>query len=292
MSKFTRKLQSTKWNIAILDNSMQGIIAGDPLRYRIMEYNNKDTWYADPFILDVTDSEYHILAEEMQYSQEKARISKLIIDKKTMQLKQVTPLLSLPNHISYPAIIRKNNNVYVYPENGLSGKLTRYLYDQKQEKFIEDNIMMEGPLADATITELFGDEYLFCTKLPDCNGKHLEIYKKDGTGQYQLFQEVDFEENIARMAGDFFKVENAIYRPAQDCNKCYGNGTVIQEVSMKNGLFYFNDVRRLYSQDNIYNEGLHTLNTFKNVVVMDIVGKPRYPLARKLIKTLKKILRK
>lgn len=290
MSKLTRRLQSTDWNIAIIDNTLEDIINGIPLKYRVMKYNSRDTWYADPFILDVTDSEYMILAEEMQYSKGKARISKLIVDKQTMQLKCVVPLLSLPTHLSYPAIIRENDRVYVYPESGLSGKLTRYYYDQENEQLVEDCIIMDGPLADATLTNLFGDEYLFCTRLPDCNGKHLEIYKKSSDGLFKLFQNVDFSENIARMGGDFFKVGNSVYRPAQDCNKWYGNGIVIQKVELEEKGFVFSKVSRYFSTDAIYKSGLHTLNEYKGTIVVDMVGKPHYPFFHKLIKKTKKLL--
>jgi len=292
MSKFTQRLQETQYNIAILDNTIEGILEGEQLRYRLMKYDNKDTWYADPFILDVTENEYLIFAEEMQYSCEKARISKLVIDKESMELKSVIPLLTLPTHLSYPAIIRSGKDIYVYPESGLSGKLTRYKYDPVNERLIEDTVIIEGPLADATIVDYQGSTYLFFTKLPDCNGKELFIYKMNEDGQYTLFQIVMFEENIARMAGAFFTIGDTLYRPAQDCNKCYGNGTLIQKVEIVNGKFEFTEVRRYFSPDNIYNVGIHTLNSYRSVVVVDVDGKPRYPLVRKIVKIIKSFLKK
>lgn len=292
MSKFTRKLQSVSYNIAIVENSLEDIINGKPLRYKIMQYDNKDTWYADPFILDVTDSDYLILAEEWQYSQGKARISKLLVDKRTMQLKKVIPLLTLSTHLSYPAIFREDDRVYVYPESGLSGKLTRYIYNQKTEELIEDSTIMDGNLADATITHLFGNEYLFCTHVPDCNGKTLKVYMKNSEDVMEHYQDIYFDENISRMAGDFFKLGNAIYRPAQDCNKCYGNGIVIQRVEQIDEKFEFHEVARYFSPDCVYNEGIHTLNSFKGVTVIDLKGKPRFPIAKKAVSLIKKVLHK
>lgn len=292
MSKFTRKLQATKYTIAIVDNSVGSIVKGEPLRYKKMVYDNPGTWYADPFVLDVEDDNVYILAEEMVYSLGHARISKLIVDRKNMRLKKVIPLLTLSTHLSYPAIIRKNGKVYVYPESGATDKLTKYLYDETNEKLIEDSVIMEGPLADATITDFFGGEYLFCTKLPDCNGKTLFIYKKDEAGEFKPFQTYTFNENIARMAGDFFKIGDTIFRPAQDCNISYGNGTVIQKVELNNDKFEFVEVTRYFSPDSIYNTGIHTLNTYKGVTVVDLDGEPRYPVAREIIRCIKSVINK
>lgn len=289
MSKFTQKLQDEYWTVAILDNTLEDLVNGKPLKYGKLNYNPNNEWYADPFLLDVTDTHYILLVEEYLYSLGRARISKLVINKETMSIEKVVPLLTLPTHLSYPAIIREEDKIYVYPESGLSGKLTRYLYDQENERFIEDSVIMDGPLADATITKLFGDEYLFCTRLPNCNGNALEIYNKDAKGKFLSFQTVCFDENIARMAGDFFKVGDSIYRPVQDCNKSYGNGLVIQEVILKNGKFEFLEVSRYFSPDKEYPTGIHTLNSYKGVCVVDFTGKPKYPIMYKVIKNIKKM---
>lgn len=42
---------------------------------------------------------------------------------------------------------------------------------------------------------------------------------------------VSFQSNVARNAGDAFYIDEQMYRPAQDCNKCYGNGIEIQKVN-------------------------------------------------------------
>ena len=289
MPKFTQQLQETEWNIAVVDNSLESIVKGEPLRYKMMKYKNKDAWYADPFVLDVNDSEIIILAEEMLFSLGHARISKLVIDRRSMTLKDVIPLLTLSTHLSYPAIIREGKDIFVYPESGYSGKLTRYLYDIEREKLVEHDLILEGPLADATIYTFEGSEYLFCTKLPDCNGKELLVYRHDGK-TWNLFQKHAFNENIARMAGDFFNVNDVIYRPAQDCNASYGNGLVIQKIELKDGKFHFAEVARYFSNNKVYPDGIHTLNSYKNVTVVDFVGKPRYPIANKLITFTKRFV--
>lgn len=291
MSKFTRKLQERKWNIAIVSNSLEEMTMGKALNYRMMEYNNPDAWYADPFILEVTNTHYHILAEEFLSSLGRARISKLIVNKQTMQLENVVPLLTLPTHLSYPAIIRKGKEVYIYPESGESGFLKMYIYDSDNESLSEVETIIEDSLADATLTNLFGADDLFCTYLPDCNGKILHWLRKDNTGVYKEINTFSFKENTARMAGDFFKINDEIYRPAQECNESYGHGLVIQKVTIEDGNISFEEVARYISIDKEYSCGIHTLNSYKGVVVVDFVGY-KYPMAANMIKRIKKFVRK
>lgn len=291
MSRITRKLQERKWNIAIVNNSLEELINGKPLKYRMMEYNNPDAWYADPFILEITNTHYHILAEEFLHSLDRARISKLIVNKQTMQLEKVVPLLTLPTHLSYPAIIRKGKEVYVYPESGESGFLKMYRYDSDNESLLEVETIIEDSLADATITNLFGADDLFCTYLPDCNGKTLHCLRKDNTGVYKEINTFSFKENTARMAGDFFKINDDIYRPAQECNESYGHGLVIQKATIKEGNINFEEVARYISTDKKYSCGIHTLNSYKGVVIVDFVGY-KYPMTANIIKRIKGILGK
>lgn len=291
MSKFTQKLQERKWNIAIVSNTLDEITKGWALNYRMMEYHNPDAWYADPFILDITNTHYYILAEEYLHSLGRARISKLVINKQTMQLEKVIPLLTLPTHLSYPAIIRKGNEVYVYPESGESGFLKMYRYDSNKESLLETETIIEDSLADATITHLFGADDMFCTYLPDCNGKILHWLRKDNTGVYKEIKTFSFKENTARMAGDFFVVNNDVYRPAQECNESYGHGLIIQKTTVENGNISFEEVARYISTDKRYSCGIHTLNSYKGTVVVDFVGYVN-PTIAKSVNLIKKVLGK
>ena len=56
----------------------------------------------------------------------RAYISKLTIDKKTKELIKTDLVLKLNTHLSYPAIIRRDNHIYIYPESGQSGRLMLY----------------------------------------------------------------------------------------------------------------------------------------------------------------------
>lgn len=266
------RIRDSKWTIGFIDNSIEGVIGEEPLRIKWVECNYKDRWYADPFILDVTESQITLLAEEFYYPIKRARIAKLIIDRDKHQIVSTKPILTLPTHLSYPAIIRKDNNIYIYPESGLSGKLMLYQYHPDTDEVTEERVLINEYVADATYTNLFGEDLIFCTVLPGINENELFVYREDADGVYQRGEKIVFKDNIARMAGDFFKVDGKIYRPAQDCNKSYGNGTVIQEVKRENGQWTFKEIRRYFSDNPQYPLGIHTLNMYKDVIVVDAVG--------------------
>ena len=140
------------------------------------------------------------------------------------------------------------------------------------DKVTEQEELLHEDVGDATITELFDEELLFCTKPPLYNDEILHVYRKNEDGKYVDSEQVEFEDKIARMAGDFFSVDGKIYRPAQDCNRSYGNGLVIQEVVRHNGIWRFKEIHRYYSPYKKYSLGIHTLNHYKDVIVVDAVG--------------------
>lgn len=265
------KLTDRRWTIGFLQNSIESVIRGEKLKVQWMQHNYKDRWFADPFVLDVDDSYVYVLAEEYYMPIKRAYIAKLTIDKKSKTLIDTTPILKLNTHLSYPAIIRNGKEIFVYPESGQSGKLMLYRYDSKAEKLLEQEELLAEDVGDATCTNLFGEDLLFCTKPPLYNDNILYVYHKE-SGRFVCTEKIVFNDNIARMAGDFFTLNGKIYRPAQDCNKSYGNGLVIQEVNYHNDKWDFKDIHRYYSPNPEYPLGIHTLNQHKGIIVVDSVG--------------------
>ena len=282
-------IKETKYNIGFIDGSLKDVIEGHmPIKVNWLKHSYKDRWFADPFILDVTDNEIWVLVEEWYDPINRGRISKLIIDKKTFELKDIIVLLELESHLSFPAIRRTQDGIFIYPENSATGKLTEYKYIPETEKLELSGIIANEPLTDAIQTDLFGEKLLFSTRLPDANGKDLYIYQYNEKNK--VFTEVSqyhYNENLSRSAGDFFKYGEKIYRPSQVCIKSYGDAVSIQEVEYNNGQFYEKEVRRIYSPHPDLDLGFHTFNTLKNIIVVDAVGYRRAKLCHILKKTNK-----
>lgn len=293
MSKLLEYIKATKYNIGFVDGSLESVIQGEPIKVNWLKHSYKDRWFADPFILDVTDNEIIVLVEEWYDPVQRGRISKLIVDKSSFDLLKLKVMIDEGSHLSFPSIERIGNEIYIYPERAGSF-LERYRYDDEKDSFEKDCRVTDLPLTDSVITDLFGQKLLFSTKMPDANGKELGIYAWDDKKMKLVpLQYYHFDENISRMAGNFFTCNNKTYRPAQVCIKSYGDAVSIQEVSNEKGKWNFKEIRRIYSPNKEFDLGFHTFNEYKGVVVVDGLGYRRPRLSRFLrgIKNMVKNMR-
>lgn len=279
-----KKAVKHKWNIGFVSNDISSILAGDDLDINWMKHDYADRWFADPFILELTNEKITLLVEEYYDLKERGRISKLEVNRKDYTLEGVKVVLELESHLSFPAIIRKDNNIYLYPENSESNELILYQYDKETDSCQKKEVLSKQPLTDAIYTDLFRKPYIFSTKMPTQNSNNLGVYRYDESMNIFVHCEnVEFVENIARMAGDFFMYKGKFYRPAQECNETYGHGISIQEVCYNNGYWNFKEIRRLFSNHPNLELGFHTFNTYGEFIVVDAKGY-RYPsIARKLV---------
>lgn len=284
-------IKDTKYNIGFIDGNLKDIIEGiQPIKVNWLNHPYKDRWFADPFILDVTDNEIWVLVEEWYDPINRGRISKLIIDKQTYKLKDILVLLELESHLSFPAIRRAQDGIYIYPENSVTGKLTEYKYIPEKEKLEVSSVIANEALTDAIQTDIFGERFLFSTRLPDANGKDLYIYQySEKTKTFKEVSQYHYNENLSRSAGDFFKYGEKIYRPSQVCIKSYGDAVSIQEVNYSNGQYSEKEIRRIYSPHPDLDLGFHTFNTYKGVIVVDGVGYRRAKLCR-ILRSLKHLI--
>ena len=189
MGKIMDYIKAKKYNIGFVDENLGAIIAGEPINVNWMKHPYKDRWFADPFILDVTDDEIIVLVEEWYDPIQRGRISKLTINRTTFELESIKPILESSTHLSFPAIKRQPDGIYVYPENSATGKLIEYKYNEEMESLEESSILATLPLTDSICNNFFEKDLLFSTKLPDANGKDLGIYQRDPkSGQYHLME--------------------------------------------------------------------------------------------------------
>jgi hypothetical protein len=291
LKKMYQKTQESIWKIGFIQNSIDDILKDEQLHIKYLSLPS-DRWWADPFILDVTEKDIILLVEEYQYKRKRGTIAKLVIDKKTLEIKSDEEILVVDTHLSFPAILRKNK-IYVYPENSKGGCLKLYRYDQETNKLVDGDVICSEPLTDAIYTEILGEPAIISTKEPNPNGKVLGLFfpKEENYGivgnKYQLKEKIVFDEKIARNAGDWFEYKGKIYRPAQECNVEYGHSTYIQEVTKGiNGKIHFNNIRILSSNDKEFQRGLHTFNTYKGLTVIDVKGY-RYPIIAKFLKFIR-----
>lgn len=270
-----------------MQNPLEEVIAGAKPEVRWMKHQHRGGWFADPFVLDVTDTTISLLAEEFRFKTGKGRIVRLDVERETFELEKLTVLID-DCHLSFPFVLlptegskaaglklkdqgsksndaflfggeqRRLRDVMIFPETGKKGQWRCYRLDVETNECVMDHVVCEDPLVDAVIYE----NNVFATAFSDPNGKTLSIYELY-ENSFQLLRTVTFDEKVARNAGAFFKISEDVYRPAQECNEWYGHALSIQEF--KNG--EFKEVRRI--------PGFHTLNSYQGVTVVDAKQFPR-----------------
>lgn len=281
-------LMKKKWNVGFVELAFcDEFLKCESWNIKWMKHQYTDRWFADPFILKVTCDVIELLVEEKYDKINRGRISKLVIDRKSYILKSCKTILELDSHLSFPAIFRYNDMIYIYPENSETKKLLLYSYDEKNEKAILIKKLLDLPLTDAVIEVINDVPYLFSTKLPNQNGNILDIFiGEKWDNDYSFFQSVVFSDNIARNAGSFFKYNGSLIRPSQDCNFSYGSGLVFQKLLLENGVFSFKEIKRFYPSSWYYNLGLHTFNVKDEIAVVDGLGY-RHPYCGHLLSSIR-----
>ena len=277
------------WNIGIIDKDVKSIINGDNYSIKWMKHNYRNKFFADPFPIGNDNENYYIAAEEYDFFKGKGIIVKLTIRKKDMQLVRKDNLIVTNYHLSFPFPYK---NGYAPEQNG-SGKF--YYYDEEGKEVLLSNY----PLIDPVIFEQNNKEYLFGTLInkdkSEANRLLYRLIKKDGL--FVLDCESPIKDDIAssRFAGAFFKVDNTLFRPAQDCTSLYGGQVKIMKVEDIQGVYKEEEVCVVNSHNSPkFNKGLHTFNPYYNYVVVDgfqeelRLRKPLYVFARIKRKIFKK----
>ena len=263
------KLGEQRCALGFIRGGMDEVMNSDHLEYDWVKMP-KDRWYADPFILDVTDNEILLLVEDYPYATRKGVISLLHINRNTMEITTRKELLELPTHLSFPAIWRKDGHIYVYPESANSGRLDMYEYHPAEEELTFVQTICNDVVWDSYITEALGKPLLFTSSKGDY---YLDIYKLDtASNRFVSDVVIPSERPNSRLGGAVFEYKGELYYPAQDCRKNYGGAIDIKRIKYENGKYELSTVKHLTSPHPIYPVGMHTLNEYKGVVVIDVLG--------------------
>lgn len=267
--KFIKKLSTNRWALGFVRGGMDAIMNADHLEVDWVKMPS-DCWMADPFVLDVTDTEILLLVEEMPYAVHKGIITLMHIDRASFEITSRKVLLEIPTHLSFPAMWRKDGHIYVYPESAKSGKLDMYEYHPEKEELTFVQTICDDIVWDSYITEAFGEPMMFTAAK---NDYQLDIYKWDNKKKrFVSDQVVPSEIKNSRMGGAIFEYKGAYYYPAQNCEQTYGGSIDIKRINYSNGLFELSQITNIKSPNHKFPLGLHTLNEYKGVVVIDVKG--------------------
>lgn len=271
VKKIASRLNARYWAIGFVDNGLDGIMNDNPIHVKWLKMP-KNGWFADPFILDVSNDEIQVFVEEMLFRDDSSKgvITLLKIDRHSLELKSKKVVLELKTHLSFPCILREKGKIYIYPESACSGKLDVYEYNPITETTTFFKTICDDAVWDSCITDRFGERMLFTAAHNDLI---LDIYKWDETqSRFLPWKQVLSDDKSSRMGGQLFEYKGEVYYPAQDCNRSYGSAILIKKIKFLSGTFSFETVKRITSPHSKMKLGLHTLNEYNGVVVVDAYG--------------------
>jgi len=283
----SHRLWTKRWTIGFVEGGIPAIMNSDSIKATWVHLP-LGRWFADPFVLEVTDLEIQVLVEDFEYAKGKAVISLLKINKETMKIINRKVLLDLPTHLSFPCILRKDGEIYIYPENCASGKLDMYRYDSLSETVSFYKTICRDSIWDSVITTDFGEPLLFTARQDDY---HLDIYTWDDAEKIFVYhQSVRSDLPNSRMGGQSFRYRGNIYYPAQDCSQNYGGAIDIKKIDYNHETqsFTCSTIKKLQSPHHMFQLGLHTLNEYKGYAVIDVQGY-RYPRIISIIECISQI---
>jgi folate-dependent phosphoribosylglycinamide formyltransferase PurN len=243
--------------------------------------NNRNNECADPFILTDNNLSY-LFFEERNLNNKKAHISLQIFDNvNKSQLLKSKKVLEEAHHLSYPFVLKHDDEYYLLPESSQSNKLTLYKtenfpYDWVNFRTIISNRMVYDP---TLFKHSDGCWYLFCTakeKGDYSSNAYLHIYYSEDllAGEFKphpanpIYKDV----RISRMAGNIISLNGKLYRPFQVCSPSYGSNMNFAEIVNLSKVKYEEIITSdapIFKNTNFKNR--HTINISDNFIVTDVL---------------------
>ena len=190
----------------------------------------KDEFWADPFLFYYKHENY-VFFENFSYSTKRGKIScGKVRDNKLID---ITDVLSLDYHLSYPFIFEEDGDIYLMPETYANSRLEIYKCISFPNKWELYSTAFEGEkVVDASFyVDDNNQKWLFINRLES----ELFIYKIDSLKLNQLEPHMQnpviISSETARNGGPIFKYKDEVFRPSQaNIEGIYGRALNINKI--------------------------------------------------------------
>ncbi len=259
------------WNVYILEDTFQNFISsrGKNLKKAQKIVSRRNTFFADPFILDVNSKYISFLVEDFSFFKG-GRVSKIKYNFNNKTIKKY-PLLK-GKHFSYPYIYNYKNKKYIIPE--MSEDNQNLIFELKSNKNIVPikNYLFGDSIVDPTVIYTKKKFWLFCGIKGQNENKNLNLFYTDnlfGNWISHPQNPILKNKNYTRPAGTIIFYKNKIYRPSQDSKEGYGSRLYLNEISLLTERKYKEKVLFKISPTNKNYNGIHHLSYKSNFISFD-----------------------
>jgi hypothetical protein len=176
-----------------------------------------------------------------------------------------TVATGLKGHLSYPCLIEDGGELYCLPENSAAGRVTLLRCLRFPDRFEPASVLLEGfPGVDCTPFRHDGCWWMLAMDHRDQDIAKLFLFHAErlrGPWQPHPWNPVRCDIRNARPAGPPFLHEGRLYRPTQDCARCYGGAVVLNRIDvLTTEWFHETPVARIEPDPTgSYPAGVHTL---------------------------------
>lgn len=246
-----------------------------------------DRYWADPFPIE-RNGRHFVFFEELVFASGKAHIAMVEVAPDGARSAPVR-VLERDYHLSYPFLIEQDGELYMVPETQNNRSVELYRCIAFPDRWRLERVLLRGALcADATFHRENGYWWMFVNVGVEGVDAHdeLHLFRADrlqGEWQPHRGNPVKSDVRCARPAGNLFRRDGILYRPAQIGAPLYGSGVSINRVLHLSPLAYLEEeVERVLPPPSAGLLGIHTLNRAGDLSVIDgFMRRPRPPLGRR-----------
>ena len=264
--------EGTEWNVGLVHGDARDVLASEPLHVRWLPAPARDTFIADPFIVE-RDGLRVLFVEAYESALGKGKIDALTLaDDGSVASRE--RILDLDTHLSYPYPLEIDGELYLIPENSDAREAALYRCVEFPHRWTREAALFENlDATDTTIVPHDGRWWAFCSQYAHGEFALFAYHAASPRGPWtpHALNPIVCDITRARPAGTPFVVDGALFRPGQDCSRSYGGGLTISRIDVLTPDDYRETVvRRIQARTFArYRDGVHTLSFGSGVIVID-----------------------
>lgn len=285
MGRFLKKVV----NKILINNKWSIYVGSDSTTLRKFKQIKPDRgeFWADPFPVNQGNSTF-IFFERLKYNNPIGTLGFVKLGQNAEVVNQGAVDIGHGTHLSFPCIVKQDDILYMIPETAEQKSVNLYTPVDFPHKWKKIATLLKNTAAVDTVPVLHsGTWYLFTchSSLSDSIlDLEMQIYYSENLNSSSWTRHpcspIMIDVRKARMAGNFFRKDGKLYRPAQDGSIRYGRRVGIYAVEKLSKTEYEEHFVRWVEPNWV--EGIdrcHTFNLCGNVLVLDASkNQPRWKL--------------
>ncbi|MDD4616419.1 MAG: hypothetical protein PHW76_04780 [Alphaproteobacteria bacterium] len=262
------------WMIGVIDEPITNAINWKkcpPVRW--LSGRSSKRYLADPFAWPGSCDT--VFCEEYDYKTKIGSIKRLKI-KNDRIIFENAETFPLKGHLSFPFLFEREGTVYALPESSAARELALFKWEPISNEWVKIASPLEGAAtADSILFEHGGLFWIAYTEVSDVHPAHDNLnllYSTTFEGPWQPHKAnpVIRGSSCSRCGGTPFYIDGVLYRPAQDCSRCYGGALRLMRVLECSPESYREEEASFLSPTDFQNpDGLHTLSAWGDRCLVD-----------------------